>query len=72
MKSYEPSHDFDTHCVLHAKFVFTIESREREREARVKKVSEFDEISMDVYFSYIFERGKKSIVDVGGETMRKR
>lgn len=46
--------------------------REREREARVKKVSEFDEISMDVYFSYIFERGKKSIVDVGGETMRKR
>lgn len=32
MKSYEPSHDFDTRCVLHAKFVFTIESRERERE----------------------------------------
>lgn len=34
--------------------------RERKREAvRVKKVSEFDEISIDVY---IFKRGKESIV----------
>lgn len=34
--------------------------REREKEAvRVKKVSEFDEISIDVY---IFKRGKESIV----------
>lgn len=62
MKSYEPSHDLDTRRVLRAKFVFTIESKEGEREkeaVRVKKVSEFDEISIDVY---IFKRGKESIV----------
>lgn len=60
MKSYEPSHDLDTRRVLRAKFVSTIESKEGEREAvRVKKVSEFDEISIDVY---IFKRGKESIV----------